>query len=102
MNRIDRGSTPTITYTLPFPAERLEEAYITIVQDKGMVIEKQLEDMTIDGNQISVKLTQKETLSLTSESGAAMQLRYRDINGDSFPTEPILFTVGMLLKDGEI
>ena len=67
-----------------------------------MVIEKQLEDMTIDGNVISVKLTQKETLSLTSESGAAMQFRYRDINGDSFPTEPIQFTVGMLLKDGEI
>ena len=102
MYRINRGSTPTISYTLPFPAERLEAAYITIVQDEGMVIEKQLEDMTIDGNEISVKLTQQETLLLDSESGAAMQFRYRDINGDSFPTETIIFTVGGLLKDGEI
>lgn len=102
MNRIDRGSTPIISYTLPFPAERLEEAYITIVQDEGMVIEKKLEEMTIDGNQISVKLTQKETLNLKSDSGGAVQFRYRDINGDSFPTEPIQFTVGRLLKDGEI
>lgn len=102
MLRINRGSTQSITYTLPFPAERLEEAYITIVQDESMVIEKQLEDMTIDGNQISVKLTQKETLNLKSDSGGAVQFRYRDINGDADRTEPLLFSVGMLLKDGEI
>jgi hypothetical protein len=102
MLRINRGSTQSITYTLPFPAERLEKAYVTIVQDGEVVIEKSLEDMKIYGNEIVVELTQKETLKLNSDSGGAVQLRYLDINGDADRTEPLIFTVGMLLKDGEI
>lgn len=102
MLRINRGSTQSITYTLPFPAERLEKAYVTIVQDEAVVIEKPLEDMQIDGNEIAVELTQKETLKLNSDSRGTVQFRYRDINGNADRTEPLVFSVGMLLKDGEI
>lgn len=100
--KLRRGTTEPISYDLPFPADRLAAAYITVQQNDETVIEKKLEDMAIDGNRISVKLTQTETLALESGVFAMVQLRARDVNGDSYDSEVELVTVGMLLKDGEI
>lgn len=100
--KLRRGTTETISYDLPFPADRLAAAYITVKQNGKTMIEKKLEDMAIDGNRISVKLTQTETLALESGVFAMVQLRARDVNGDAFDSEVELVTVGMLLKDGEI
>lgn len=97
-----RGTTGVISYELPFSADRLVEAFITVQQNKVNVIEKKLDDMAIDGNVITATLTQEDVLNLDSEFIALVQLRIKDQNGQTFDTKPTAATVGMLLKDGVI
>lgn len=99
---IRRGTTGVISYELPFSADRLVAAFITIQQKKENKIEKTLEDMVIDGNVIAAMLTQGDALKLDSASLALVQLRIKDENGQTFDTDPTACTVGMLLKDGVI
>ena len=102
MLELRRGTTGVISYELPFSADRLVEAYITVQQNKVNVLEKKLDDMVIDGNVITATLTQEDALKLDSAYMALVQLRIKDVNGQTFDTSPTTATVGMLLKDGVI
>lgn len=59
-----RGSTPTLTFTLPFSTVDIDNAYVTFAQYGTVKIDKPLTACGCDGNKLTVKLTQEETLSL--------------------------------------
>ena len=98
-----RGTTPTLTFTLPFPVSTLSALFINISQHfENIQIEKALSDCTISGNDISVVLTQEDTLKLVADRQAFIQVRVRTRDGTALASEMIPCSVEDVLKDGVI
>lgn len=97
-----RGTTPTLEFTLPFSTDLIDEAYITVAQYKKPVFEKAKSDCTLNGNTISVKLTQEETLKLKAGAKVEMQIRCLTTTNDAIASEIIVCDAERILKDGEI
>lgn len=70
-----RGTTPTHTFTLPFAGEGLKNLKITYVQMNKVVLSKYLDDVGIRGNCVTVRLSQKDTLSFKSTGLVQIQVR---------------------------
>jgi hypothetical protein len=106
---IRRGTNPTIPITIPeeaFDTADIRALNVTFAQHRRPVIEKGLEDCLIDGQQILVPLTLKETLSL--REGAEVEVQLRAIIEDgttegSYQASQIVeYAVGRILKEGEL
>ena len=98
-----RGTTPTLTFTLPFPVSTLSAMYINISQHfENIQIEKALTDCTVSGNDVSVVLTQDDTLRLVAGRQAFIQIRARTTDGTALASEMIPCMVEDVLKDGVI
>lgn len=70
MATIIRGTTPTITFTFSdISVLTIEAAYMTLKQCGDIVVEKTLSDATQGENSLSWKLTQEDTLKLSSQTG---------------------------------
>jgi hypothetical protein len=74
MNMI-RGTTPTHIFTLPFDTSILKDVRITYAQSNKPIFEKNIEDCTLNGNELSVKLTQEDTLYLDHRRLVEIQLK---------------------------
>lgn len=76
-----QATTPTFILTLPQDIDLGEAAhvYFTLKQN-GAVIEKSDSDLTIDANEVSVYLSQAETLAL-SVGTARLQLNWTYASG---------------------
>ena len=76
-----QATTPTFILTLPNDIDLGEAAhvYFTLKQN-GLEIEKSDSDLTIDANEVSVYLSQEETLKL-SVGTARLQLNWTYLNG---------------------
>ena len=103
-NNIVRGTTPILTFTLPFDTANIAKAYITIAQNDEIVIDKEVGDTgcTYSDKTITLHLTQEETLKLADCSGIEMQIRLRTTNGEVLASQIIKAFVEEILKDGVI
>ncbi len=99
---IIRGTTPTMIFGLPFKAELLATAYVTVQQNDTTIFEKQLSDCTCDDELLSVKLTQEDTLSLSSDSKAKIRLVVKTLGGDRLESFPVIESVEDTSKEGVI
>ena len=97
-----RGTTPTLEFTLPFSTELLAEAYVTLSQNKRVVVDKSLENCERSGNRLSVKLTQADTLLLDSDHKTEIQVRAKLNSGDAVASRIVTVNTERILKDGEI
>lgn len=83
-----RGSTPTLTFTLPFDASGVvKDLRITFNQDET-VLEKRLADCTLDGTEFAVTLSQKETLLFNHEKVIKIQVKIKCIDGNVLVSDP--------------
>lgn len=94
-----RGTTPTHTFQIPFNTNLLKEIRISYAQRDAVVVEKSTEDCKLDGMNISVKLTQEETLRFSENVVAALQLRVLLNDGNVLATPVLRLDVGELLQD---
>lgn len=64
MTSIIKGTTPTIQFTFNYihPTD-IEVAYLTVKQNKTVILEKDITEATVGENTISWKLEQEDTLS---------------------------------------
>lgn len=76
-----RGTTPTVTYTLPFDAGTIASAEITFSNPGGAYISKSFDEITKAGDKISVRLTQEETLRFRANSTVKIQCAIRLSSG---------------------
>ena len=97
-----RGTTPTLIFDLPFDTSMITEAWVTVAQGGENVIDKTTVDCVFEGNSISVKLTQAETLALNSSTRTEIQLRVRTVDGDALASDIFTENAERILKDGEI
>lgn len=97
-----RGTTPTITFNLPFNVSTVRNVEVYFAQNDGLVFEKDMEDCVLSGTTLAVTLTQAETLLLDDEEKLKIQARFVFTDGSVDATEIIKGKVKEILKDGEI
>ena len=97
-----RGTTPTISYRLPFAADQLAEASIAVAQNGKVALEKMMDECILEGDTITAELSQQDTLKLDAQQLAEVQLRVRTLAGEALATDPVVVTVGRILRDGVI
>lgn len=97
-----RGTTPTLTFNLPFATAALSEAYITFAQFGASVFEKTLTDCTAGVQALTVTLTQSDTLLLDATEKVEIQIRGKTVDGEVIASNIMRVPVERILKDGEI
>lgn len=96
-----RGTTPTLSFILPFDTGHLTDGWVTISQAGEIVIDKQLSACSCEANKVRVKLTQEETLQLADRI-TYIQLRVKTNDGDVLASEIITTEARKILKEGAI
>lgn len=96
-----RGTTPTLVFTLPFSTSDIDNAYVTFAQYGTVKIDKQFSACSCNGNDLIVRLTQAETLSLRGGCDVEIQISIR-IGDSVMRSQIITTTVDCILREGEI
>lgn len=97
-----RGTTPTHTFTTNIDLSDAISIYITYSQDGSNLVEKSINDIDFGEMQISVKLTQADTLKFDDTCDVDMQIRAKFADGTAIASNVISIPVGEILKEGEI
>ena len=78
-----KGTTPTHTFTLPFETAMIKSIQITYAQNDAVKLTKGNADCTFEGNTVSVRLTQEDTLLFAEKACVEVQVRVLTIGGDA-------------------
>ncbi len=98
-----RGTTPTLSFTIPYNASEIADGWVTLKQYDHIVLDKRITDegVSFRDKLIEVKLTQTETLKLYA-TGCKAQLRLKLADGNVVASNIVSVNIGEILKDGEI
>ena len=94
-----RGTTPTHTFTLPFPVDIVANALIVYAQGDNEILRKTVEHCHMDGNTLSVNLTQEETLLFHCNKKVQIQVRVLTTDGKALASNIITTDVIKCLSD---
>ena len=94
-----RGTTPTHTFTLPFDTGGIQALKVTYARDGEIVLTKEKANCVLEGDTVSVRLTQEETLLFDNRQLVQIQLRVLLENGDALCSDIYHCHTGMLLDD---
>lgn len=94
-----RGTTPPVIIRLPNDASNYKEIVCTFQQFGKTVIEKKLSEMTVEGQELSFRLSQEETLGLTHGEYLKIQLRAVTNDDRALATWTTVTTVEDVLND---
>lgn len=95
-----RGTTPTITFALPFDGGRITALNLCFAQQGEAVLDKNLESCRVEKNSLQVTLTEQETL-LFDEKKGMVEMQLRIGCGDARVASNIMrLSVERILKDG--
>lgn len=99
---IVRGTTPYVSFTLPFDVSILKNAYITFSQNDNVIVEKNLSDCIKNQNVLEVKLTQEDTLKFKALNNVEIQIRGITNEGEAIASEIRRTYIYKIHKDGVI
>ena len=104
MDGLRRGTTPNITCEIidEVDLSNITSVWLTISQNNELVIDKLTDDVTINTKNISVRLTQEETLSLKAGVMAYIQVRLLNDNEIAYATQTDYVPIDDIIKDGVI
>ena len=95
-----RGTTPTLTFTVPFDCSTITACSVAFAQNDVVVLEKKIGDCHLEGNVITVPLTEEDTLVFDCKKRALdIQLRI-GCGAERFASQIIHTHVDKILKDG--
>lgn len=94
-----RGTTPTHVFTLPFGVENVEKVRILYAQSGEVKVKKTEADCTMEGNTVTVRLTQEDTFALDSGTFVDIQLRVLTLAGDALASHIVHVVPGACLDD---
>lgn len=94
-----RGTTPTHIFNLPFAASTISKLRLTYAQNGDTVLEKTETDCTFDGNTVSVKLSQEESLLFEEQYKVELQLKALTTDGETMATAIKAISVGRILNE---
>ena len=94
-----RGTTPIHIFEIPFEVSLLEKIEITYSQKNKIVLQKHKEDVGLSGTEITLKLTQEETLKFNTTDNVLIQIRVKTTSGEVLANEIILASVSQVLSE---
>lgn len=96
-----RGTTPTHTFTLPFDATLVAKARILYAQNDTVILRKEGSDITINGNTLSVRLSQEDTFKFTMGFTRYVEIQVRILTptNDSLVSDIIRVPVERCLEE---
>lgn len=94
-----RATTPTHKFEIPFDVATISQILITYAQQEEVVLEKKTEDCTIDGNCISVTLTQEEANLFDLRKNIEIQMRVLTAGGNALASQIITEPCYRVLND---
>lgn len=97
-----QGTTPSVTFNLPFDTSTIENCEIYFGQDDELLVTKGYNDCTLSGTTLTVRLTQSDTLQFDPEEKVQIQARFRYNDGNVEATDIKKIKVGDLLSDARI
>jgi len=98
-----RGTTPDLEINVgDIDLSQVTDLWLTLSQHGTVVINKTLEEVTIDGSTVTCTLTQEETLALKAHSSTLIQMRFLTNDGQAMATPIVKVPVDAILKDGVI
>ena len=97
-----RGTTPTHIFTTDIDLRGAAVLFLTYKQNQAKVLEKNIEDVTIEEDKITVTLTQQETLMFNTTMRVEMQIRVRFPDGSALASDIMHAPVERILKGGVI
>lgn len=92
-----QGSTPLHTFVLPFSTDIIHAVRVSYEQKKKIVLSKETEDISKEGNTLALRLTQEETLLFDHSVPCRIQLHVLTTAGDALPSKPKTVPVHILL-----
>jgi hypothetical protein len=95
-----RGTTPTHTFNLPFDTYLIGKIKISYAQDGNVVLTKEKDDCTLQGNAVKVRLTQEETLKFNARYKVQIQVRVLTTENDSLASKIYERSMEDILEDG--
>lgn len=99
---IPRGTTPYNYFDVPVDLTDAAVIYVTYAQGGCTVIEKTIEDLTVTAEEISLQLSQTDTLAFDSKLPVDIQIRARFADGNAIESTIMRTSVDRILKDGVI
>lgn len=96
-----RGTTPTHIFSLPFNTEIISKCRVIYSQNDEIKLKKETEDVTMQDNVVSLKLTQEDTFALECTKYVDVQVRVLTVDGDSLVSDIITVPVSKCL-DSEV
>lgn len=97
-----RGTTPDITFNLPFDVSTINNVEVYFAQNDELLLEKGYDDCTMSDSTLVVPLTQEDTLKFDFEEKLQIQVRFMFTDGSVDATDIVKGKVGQILKDGVI
>lgn len=97
-----RGTTPTHTIAVDIDLRDAEVIYVTYKQGDKLVLELEKANLAIAENEISVTLTQEQTLAFGANRMVSVQIRARFHDGTAVASNIMQTTVSAILKNGVI
>jgi hypothetical protein len=96
-----KGTTPTHVFALGIDAELVKDLRVIYAQQGRVVVKKALADCELNGGELTVKLSQAETLKFDSHKMVDIQIRVLTKGGDALASDIIAVTVDACL-DNEV
>lgn len=100
-----RGSTPTFTFELNIVPEGMTAMNVVFAQNGEVKLEKALGDCTIEGNKITLDLTEDETLLFDTDglNNAYVDVQFKFGFGEKRAISDIVqIIVKPILKEGKL
>ena len=94
------GTTPKHIFKIPLDASQIKTVHIAYAQQDELVLVKTESDCELNGNTVTVKLSQEDTLKFNENTMAKVQLRIITTENESLATCIMAVSVGELLEDG--
>ncbi|MBR5559014.1 MAG: hypothetical protein IKU72_02060 [Oscillospiraceae bacterium] len=94
-----RGTTPTHRFALPVGMENIKEVRVTYAQKGRPVLTKKNNDCSVEGRNLSVRLSQTDTFLFDPGHEVEIQLRILTPTGDALASEIIRTTVERCLEN---
>lgn len=97
-----RGTTPTHVFTLPFDTVMVKTIKITYRQNCIVKLTKRNDDCIFDGNTVTIKLTQDDTLAFMGGTCVEIGIRVLTLNGEAFASNIMRVRCSECLGDDEV
>ena len=99
---ITRGTTPTITFSLPYDTKLFKVIWVTFSQNDKEVFTVETENLSLIGKEVKLTVTQEQTLLLDNDKNVDIQLRVLTQKDNAITSNIIKTSVGRILKEGVI